>query len=1139
MSEASKVVRLSKAAREFNISIDSVIEFLGKSGFVIDRNPNTKLDPHMYELLFSEFQEEKHVKEISKQKGLEFVGKQSISIEKAVAKEEKKQEDAPAEHEVIIKNTGVEYFKKSMKNVASTSAERLASQENVSSEKETPKAVPVSVVEEKPKQVVEPVVEEKVEVSPAEVVESVVEEPKAEAPMVTEEPKVEPVVVEEKAPEVAAVNEELVEEKPITPEVKVEKEVVEHKTPVVEVEPQKEELPQLETEPVEPKKVDVAEAFEDVEVEETDDVGHSDKPDVQDEEAVEESKGALKVLGKIDLDSLNQKTRPKKKSKAEKKREAAEKGKLHEQSPKKEQRPISAVEHKKDSDSKIPAAQPMEAAAKKADPVPPVEKPEVKVAPEVKPEEKVQSTRVTESGEKVPENFMKTKFEKLSGPVILDKIELPVEFKRKKGQPVASSSDDAAKKKKRKRIKVKPQGDQNRPGGTNKPDGQHKPDHPNKPAHSKDGGKKKFGANTGSKRPITKVEPSDEEIQKKIKDTLARLAPVGKSKSAKYRKQKREHVSQGIAEEMERQELQKSILKVTEFLTANELANMMSVGVTEIITTCMQLGMFVSINQRLDAETIALVAEEFGFKIEFVGVDDADMTDIVEVEDDPADLVDRAPIVTVMGHVDHGKTKLLDYIRKANVVAGEAGGITQHIGAYEVTTDSGKKVTFLDTPGHEAFTAMRARGAKVTDIAIIVIAADDSVMPQTREAINHAQAAGVPIVFAFNKMDKPGVTSDKIKEQLANMNILVEEWGGKFQSQEISAITGMGISDLLEKVLLEAEILEAKANPNKPGRGTVIEASLDKGRGFLATVLVQDGTMKKGDVILAGPVFGKVKAMFNERNKAVKSAGPSVPVLILGLTSAPQAGDIFNVMTDEKEAKNLSSKRQQLLREQSLRTQKHITLDEIGRRIAIGDFKELNVIVKGDVDGSVEALSDALLKLSTREVQVNVIHKAVGAITESDVMLASASDAIVIGFQVRPSNQARRLAEKEQIDIRLYSIIYQATEELKTAIEGMLAPKMEEKIVCNVEVRDTFHITKVGTIAGCYVLDGKITRQTKIRIIRDGIVVHTGKLGSLKRFKDDVKEVAANYECGLNIENYNDVKVGDIIEGYIIEEVAR
>ncbi|MFA5417148.1 MAG: translation initiation factor IF-2 [Bacteroidales bacterium] len=1085
MSEAIKVVRLSKAAREFNISIDSVIEFLGKKGFVIDRNPNTKLEPQMYDLLFNEFQEEKHVKEVSKQKGLEFIGKQSITIENQAAKEEKRQEELPMEDEVIIKNTGVEYFKKSLKNIPSTAAERIASKETTT------------------KPVQEPVVEKKA----TETVKAAETAPDVKSPVVTEQKKeeVKPAEVkQEKADEVVENKPEvIVEETAAKPVEKTKAEA-----PVATPEIQEDNTP-VQTPPLAESAAPEQVADEEPIVqqnEETPEIQAEPFDDEESEEVVEDQKGSLKVYGKIDLDSLNQKTRPKKKTKAEKKKEASDK-----------QKAVESVRQKDKQADKT---------AERVEPKKPVEEPKrtfEKPAPDVEPAKPVETPKAepVEEANKQPDNFLKTKFEKLAGPVIFGKIDLPVEIKRKKGTPVASSSDDsAAKKKKRKRIKVKP--------AENQPRTERPKELP---------GKKKFTPPV--KKPLVKTEPTDEEIQKKIKDTLARLAPLGKSKAAKHRKQKREHVSHNLAEEMQRQEDEKSILKVTEFLTANELANMMNVGVTQIITTCMQLGMFVSINQRLDAETIALVAEEFGFKIEFVGVDDSDNIDLQDVPDDPAQMVERAPIVTVMGHVDHGKTKLLDYIRKANVVAGEAGGITQHIGAYEVTTDSGKKVTFLDTPGHEAFTAMRARGAKVTDIAIIVIAADDSVMPQTREAINHAQAAGVKLVFAFNKMDKPGANSEKIKEQLANMNILVEDWGGKYQSQEISAITGMGVADLLEKVLLESEMLQLQANPNKLGRGTVIEASLDKGRGFVATVLVQDGTMSKGDILLAGPVYGKVKAMFNERNKSIKSAGPSTPVLLLGLSSAPQAGDVFNVMSDEKEAKNVASKRQQLMREQSLRTQKHITLDEIGRRIAIGDFKELNIIVKGDVDGSVEALSDQLLKLSTREVQVNVIHKAVGAITESDVMLASASDAIIIGFQVRPSSQARKLAEKEEIDIRLYSIIYQATEELKTAIEGMLSPKMEEKITCNVEVRDVFRITKVGTIAGCMVLDGKITRHTKVRVIRDGIVIYTGQLGSLKRFKDDVKEVATNYECGLNIDNFNDIKIGDIIEGYMIVEVAR
>ncbi len=567
---------------------------------------------------------------------------------------------------------------------------------------------------------------------------------------------------------------------------------------------------------------------------------------------------------------------------------------------------------------------------------------------------------------------------------------------------------------------------------------------------------------------------------------------------------------------------------------------MMNVNATDVISACMTLGLFVSINQRLDAETLNLVAEEFGFEVEFVSVEVQEAIESIEViHDDESLLTPRSPIVTVMGHVDHGKTKLLDHIRKANVVAGEAGGITQHIGAYEVILEDGKKITFLDTPGHEAFTAMRARGAKVTDVAIIIIAADDGVMPQTKEAINHAQAAGVPIVFAINKIDKANANPDKIKQELSEMNILVEEWGGKFQSQEISAKDGLNVIELLEKVLLEAEMLDLKANRDRAAVGTVIESTLDKGRGFVTNILVQTGTLYAGDMVLAGSYYGKVKAMFNENNQPIKEAGPSTPALLLGLNGAPQAGDGFNVMKDEREVKSIANKRQQLQREQGLRTQKHITLDEIGRRIAIGDFKELNVIVKGDVDGSVEALSDSLLKLSTEEVQVNVILKGVGAVTETDVMLASASNAIIIGFQVRPQPSARKLAEQEQIDIRLYSIIYQAIEEIKAAIEGMLSPDIEEKITCNVEIREVFKITKVGSVAGCMVLDGKITRNTAIRLIRDGIVVYTGVLGSLKRFKDDAKEVATGYECGLNIVNFNDIKVGDIIEGYEEIEVKR
>ena len=641
------------------------------------------------------------------------------------------------------------------------------------------------------------------------------------------------------------------------------------------------------------------------------------------------------------------------------------------------------------------------------------------------------------------------------------------------------------------------------------------------------------------KKADKKHEVDDAEIEKQIRETLARLNPLGKSKTSKHNREKRQKVHQRIEEEQISQQESQKVLQVTEFVTANELATMMNIPVTKIISTCMMVGIFVSINQRLDAETIKLIADEFGFEINFASADVVDELNKNEEVDNPDDLVTRNPIITVMGHVDHGKTSLLDYIRKTNVIAGEAGGITQHIGAYEVTTAEGRKITFLDTPGHEAFTAMRARGAKVTDIAIIVTAADDKIMPQTVEAINHAQAAGVPIVFAINKIDKPGADPDRIKTELANMNLLVEEWGGKYQSQDISAKKGIGVDELLEKVILQADIMELKGNPNKRAKGTVLESSLDKGRGYVAKLLVEDGTIHKGDPIVAGAVSGRVRAMYNERNQEVLSAGPSQPVLLLGLTAACQAGDTFNVLETEKEAKDIAVKRTQLQRELGLRTQKHMTLDEIGRRIALGNFKELNIIVKGDVDGSVEALSDSLLKLSTEEVQVNVIHKAVGQITENDVLLAESSDAVIIGFQVRPSVQARKMAETENIDIRLYSIIYDAINELKDAIEGMLSPEKQEKIVANLEIRETFKISKVGTIAGCMCLDGKITRSHNVRVIRDGIVVYTGKLASLKRFKDDVKEVVSGQDCGLNIENFNDIKIGDIVEAYEEVEIKR
>ena len=641
------------------------------------------------------------------------------------------------------------------------------------------------------------------------------------------------------------------------------------------------------------------------------------------------------------------------------------------------------------------------------------------------------------------------------------------------------------------------------------------------------------------KKPVIKQEVSEEDVAKQVKETLARLTSKGKNKGAKYRKEKRDMASSRM-QELEDQEMAESkILKLTEFVTANELASMMDISVTQVIATCMSIGMMVSINQRLDAETINIVAEEFGFQTEYVSAEVVEAIKADEEDDNEEDWVARPPIVTVMGHVDHGKTSLLDNIRNANVIAGEAGGITQHIGAYNVKLQSGRRITFLDTPGHEAFTAMRARGAKVTDIAIIIVAADDNVMPQTVEAINHASAAGVPIVFAINKIDKPHANPDKIKEELANMNYLVEDWGGKYQSQEISAKKGIGVEDLLEKVLLEADLLDLKANPKRRAVGSIIESSLDKGRGYVSTVLVENGTLKVGDIVLAGTHFGRVKAMFNERNQRIEKAGPSEPALILGLNGAPQAGDTFNVLETDQEAREIANRREQLQRELGLRTQKMLTLDDIGRRIAVGNFQELNVIVKGDVDGSVEALSDSLIRLSTEEIQVNVIHKAVGQISESDVVLAAASDAIIIGFQVRPALPARRLAEKEGVEIRLYSIIYDAIEEVKSAMEGMLSPEIKEEITANVEVLQVFKITKVGTIAGCMVREGKIKRSNKVRVIRDGIVVHSGELESLKRFKDNVKEVVAGLDCGLNIVNYNDIQVGDIIEAYEETEIKK
>ena len=876
------------------------------------------------------------------------------------------------------------------------------------------------------------------------------------------------------------------------------------KTKTIDFKPEQPKTSKVKTEPkVEESKVEEPEVKEEKielkkEIEitpiDTDDSGDSSKD------------SSVKILGKIDLDSLNTKTKPDRKTKSQKEKEKAEKKKAEEQKQK---------DKKQNNEQKQRPAKDKNKQDKKE---------KKQEAP------KVVENKASVAQEEEADRFIKTNYVKLEGPKITgEKIDLS-SFEKKKKNPVATSSKGKVEKedkdkKKRKRIKPSPLPTEQKTQQAN-----------NQPNPKKD----KAKHNKNKKEPVKKVELSEAEIEKQIKDTLARLSPMGKSKTSKHRRDKRQIVSQQIQEEKLQELEEQKVLKVTEFVTANELATMMNVPVNKIIASCMTLGMFVSINQRLDAEAIQLIADEFGYSIKFVSADVVEALSNEEEEDREEDMRPRSPIVTVMGHVDHGKTSLLDYIRKTNVIAGEAGGITQHIGAYEVVLpESGKKITFLDTPGHEAFTAMRARGAKMTDLAIIVIACDDKIMPQTVEAINHAQAAGVPIIFALNKIDRPGADPDKIKSELANMNLLVEDWGGKIQSQEISAKKGINIDLLLEKVLLEAEMLELQGNPNKRARGTIIESSLDKGRGYVAKILVQDGTIRQGDVVLAGSTYGRVKAMYNERNKLMKEAGPSTPVLLLGLNGAPQAGDMFNVMSSEKEAKELANRRTQLQREQGLRTQKHITLDEIGRRIAIGDFKQLDLIVKADVDGSVEALSDSLLKLSTPEVQVNVIHKSVGQITESDVLLATASNAIIIGFQVRPSMGARKLAEQEQIDIRLYSIIYTAINELKDAIEGMLSPEIQEKIVANLEVRETFKISKVGTIAGCMCIDGKIGRQTNVRIIRDGIVVYTGKLASLKRFKDDVKEVVMGQDCGLNIENFNDIKVGDIIEGYEEIEIKR
>jgi translation initiation factor IF-2 len=972
-----KITRLSKIARELNVGISTIVEFLHKKGVKIDSNPNEKITPEQYELLLKEFSSDLNVKKESEKLNLRNKREKLEAVSIGDLHHEHEPEVRDFDDEVLIKDLRVTGLHPETE--IDHPVEKESIKINVIGKIDIEKLGPVKKTPV-PKERTEPVTPEPKTVTPHEPVPTVSK---------TEPEKITPPVVEHKKDEVKTVEE-----------------------------------------------------------------ANFIKPEIKDVE--------VKVVGKIDLDSMNQRTRPPKKT-----REQLEI----------DRKARAVVPHKESMETTLPMVTEEEESIRKVQPEPEV---------------------------------IRVKTEKLTGPAVVSKVDLSVE---------QIDEDELAKKKKRKRIKK----DTQRVSVENK-------FRQGDLELLKEKKKKK-------KRKGGRFEISEQDVDRQIKDTFARLTSKGKSKGAKYRREKRDIMSQRNLLEVEKREQEKNILRVTEFVTVNELATMMGVPVNEVIAACMSLGLFVSINQRLDAEALVLVAEEFSYKIDFVTVDVQE--EITEETEDQKSLLSRPPIVTVMGHVDHGKTKLLDHIRNANVIAGEAGGITQHIGAYGVELKDGRQITFLDTPGHEAFTAMRARGAQITDVAIIVVAADDGIMPQTIEAINHAQAAGVPMVFAINKIDKPTANPEKIKESLANMNILVEDWGGKYQSQEISAKTGQNVDELLEKVLLEAELLNLKANPYKTASGTVIESQLDKGRGYIATVLVQTGTLRIGDIILAGHHYGRVKAMYNERGKKIDTAGPSLPVLVLGLNGAPQAGDKFNVHNNDKEAKEIATKREQLLREQGLRTQKHITLDEIGRRIAIGNFRELNIIVKGDVDGSIEALSDSLIKLSNEEIQVNVIHKAVGQISESDVLLAAASNAVVVGFQVRPSFQARKLAEKEEIDIRLYSIIYDAINEIKSAMEGMLSPEIKEEIVATLEILETFKITKVGTVAGCIVREGKIKRDTKVRIIREGIVIYSGMLASLKRFKDDVKEAVSGQECGLNIENYNDIRVGDIIEGYETTEVKK
>ncbi|GAA6432171.1 translation initiation factor IF-2 [Bacteroides intestinalis] len=1022
-------IRLNKVTRDLNVGISTVVEFLQKKGFAVEANPNTKINEEQYALLVKEFSTDKNLRLESERFIQERQNKDRNKASVSIDGYEAETADKPKVEE--IKTVVPEDARPKFKPVGKIDLDKLNRKPVVEKVEEKKVEEPVSVVKEEPKPQPKP------EIKP---------EPKPEPkPELKPEPK--PELKPEPAPVVKETPKPEVVEKPVPAPV-VAKEEVKKETPAPVAPAAKEEV-----------KPAVA---EEAPAKEGDEIFTIHKP---------EFVSKINIIGQIDLATLNQSTRPKKKTKEEKRKEREEKEKIRQDQKKQMKEAIIKEIRREDNKAKDGKEKDTDANANKK-----------------------KRLRINNNKEKVDinnaSNFQRGGDNRGGGG---------------KGSHAGGGQQGAG-------------------GGNNHQGG-------NKNNNRNNNNKDRF------KKPIIKQEVSEEDVAKQVKETLARLTSKGKSKTSKYRKDKREMANSRMQEQEDREMADSRVLKITEFVTANELASMMDVSVTQVIATCMSIGIMVSINQRLDAETINLVAEEFGYKTEYVSAEVAQA--IVEEEDSEEDLEPRAPIVTVMGHVDHGKTSLLDYIRKANVIAGEAGGITQHIGAYNVKLEDGRKITFLDTPGHEAFTAMRARGAKVTDVVIIIVAADDNVMPQTKEAINHAMAAGVPIVFAINKIDKPTANADKIKEELASMNYLVEEWGGKYQSQDISAKKGLGVNELLEKVLLEAEMLDLKANPNRKATGSIIESSLDKGRGYVATMLVSNGTLHVGDIVLAGTAYGKVKAMFNERNQRLKEAGPSEPVLILGLNGAPAAGDTFHVIDTEQEAREIANKREQLQREQGLRTQKMLTLDEVGRRLALGDFHELNIIVKGDVDGSVEALSDSLIKLSTEQVQVNVIHKGVGAISESDVSLAAASDAIIIGFQVRPSNAAAKTAENEGVDIRKYSVIYDAIEEVKAAMEGMLAPEVKEQVTATIEVREVFNITKVGLVAGALVKTGKVKRSDKARLIRDGIVIFTGSINALKRFKDDVKEVGTNFECGISLTNCNDIKVGDIIESYEEIEVKQ